>query len=225
MLAVEWADGTTVDPKSARFSDDDVVTIREFIPHKMMRGATLVPELPPRLPFNWDRIYEYQIKHLRNCWSDTERPRVHERTPRGTTIHSPVAPELRTCASDASPPSPDGGCGVGNNVRDASDLEDSRVRESKASSVSAGGKVESGVRREPASGQGNTADPKRGRSKGRSARPAGQDQTAGAIQRAGATTIGARRPPKSSSSSPPSGSPHRRAKIGSGSGTSARRTE
>jgi len=73
ILAVEWPDGKTVDPRTARFSDGHVVTVREFVPHKMMRGATLLPELPPRLPFNWDRVYENQMKKLRDCWSDTER--------------------------------------------------------------------------------------------------------------------------------------------------------
>lgn len=73
VVAVEWPDGTTVSPPKATFKPNDVIILREFIPHKMMQGAKLAPEFPPRLPAHWDQFHDQRLQSLHNVWGDTER--------------------------------------------------------------------------------------------------------------------------------------------------------
>lgn len=73
VLAIEWPDGTTVDPTRAIFLPDDIITLREFIPHKIMAGARIQEEWPVKKEFNWDQEHESTLWTMRELWGDEER--------------------------------------------------------------------------------------------------------------------------------------------------------
>ena len=73
VLAIEWPDGTTVDPCRAIFLPDDVITLREFIPHKIAAGARLQEEWPNKREFDWDQQHEARLWTLKQQWGDEER--------------------------------------------------------------------------------------------------------------------------------------------------------
>jgi hypothetical protein len=73
VLAIEWPDGTTVDPARAIFLPDDVITLREFIPHKIAAGARLQDVWPNKRDFDWDQQHECKLWTIKNLWGDEER--------------------------------------------------------------------------------------------------------------------------------------------------------